>query len=120
MNFPGKMRGESWQYMATHGKLRQHVANDVSFCQMSQYGYTCIYIYIYICIRICCSFVVFLSPAVAVVVDMAMCVYNLYIYIYIYIYIDIYTASPPTKSSGFRGFDSSRLLILRGGNSHVR
>ena len=23
--------------------------------------------------------------------------------------------SPPTKSSGFRGFDSSRLLILRGG-----
>ena len=30
------------------------------------------------------------------------------------------TPSPPTKSSGFRGFDSSRLLILRGGNSHVR
>ena len=23
--------------------------------------------------------------------------------------------SPPTKTSGFRGFDSSRLLILRGG-----
>ena len=30
------------------------------------------------------------------------------------------TPSPPTKSSGFRGFDSSRLFILRGGNSHVR
>ena len=30
------------------------------------------------------------------------------------------TPSPPTKSSGFRGFDSSKLLILRGGNSHVR
>ena len=30
------------------------------------------------------------------------------------------TPSPPTKSSGFRGFDSSRLLILKGGNSHVR
>ena len=29
-------------------------------------------------------------------------------------------ASPPTKSLDFRGFDSSRLLILRGGNSHVR
>ena len=29
------------------------------------------------------------------------------------------TPSPPTKSSAFRGFDSSRLLILRGGNSHV-
>ena len=28
--------------------------------------------------------------------------------------------SPPTKSLDFRGFDSSRLLILRGGNSHVR
>ena len=30
------------------------------------------------------------------------------------------TPSPPTKSSDSRGFDSSRLLILRGGNSHVR
>ena len=30
------------------------------------------------------------------------------------------TPSPPTKSSGFRSFDSSRLLILKGGNSHVR
>ena len=27
----------------------------------------------------------------------------------------IITPSPPTKSSGFRGFDSSRLLIPRGG-----
>ena len=41
--------------------------------------------------------------------------------IYVYImFIYIYTPSPPTKSSGFRGFDSSRLLILRGGNCHVR
>ena len=31
-----------------------------------------------------------------------------------------YTPSPPTKSLGFEGFDSSRLLILRGGDSHVR
>ena len=31
-----------------------------------------------------------------------------------------YTPSPPTKSLGFGGFDSSRLLILKGGNSHVR
>ena len=30
------------------------------------------------------------------------------------------TPSPPTKSLGFEGFDSSTLLILRGGNSHVR
>ena len=29
------------------------------------------------------------------------------------------TPSPPTKSLDFEGFDSSRLLILRGGNSHV-
>ena len=28
-------------------------------------------------------------------------------------------ASPPTQSLDFRGFDSSRLLILRGGNSHI-
>ena len=27
---------------------------------------------------------------------------------------------PPTKSLGFEGFDSSRLLILRGGNSNAR
>ena len=30
------------------------------------------------------------------------------------------TPSPPIKSLDFGGFDSSRLLILRGGNSHVR
>ena len=30
------------------------------------------------------------------------------------------TPSPPIKNFDFRGFDSSRLLILRGGNSHVR
>ena len=30
------------------------------------------------------------------------------------------TPSPPTKSLDFGGFESSRLLIQRGGNSHVR
>ena len=30
------------------------------------------------------------------------------------------TPSPPIKSLDFREFDSSRLLIIRGGNSHVR
>ena len=30
------------------------------------------------------------------------------------------TPSPPIKSLDFRGFDSSILLILRGGNSHIR
>ena len=30
------------------------------------------------------------------------------------------TPSPPTKTLDFGGFDSSRLLILKGGNSHVR
>ena len=29
------------------------------------------------------------------------------------------TPSPPIKSLDFRGFDSSKLLILRGGNSHI-
>ena len=28
--------------------------------------------------------------------------------------------SPPTRSLDFREFDSSKLLILKGGNSHVR
>ena len=65
-----------------------------------------------------------------------MCIYiyiHIYKYIHMYIYIYIYigtrcaeqggswsTPSPPIKSLDFRGFDSSRLLILRGGNSHVR
>ena len=31
-----------------------------------------------------------------------------------------FTSSPPTKSSGFRGFDLSKLLILRVGSFHVR
>ena len=30
------------------------------------------------------------------------------------------TPSPPTKSLDFEGFDSSKLLIIKGGNSHVR
>ena len=29
------------------------------------------------------------------------------------------TPSPPTKSLDFRGFDSNKLLILRGGNYHI-
>ena len=59
--------------------------------------YMCIhiYIYVYVCMYVC-------------------------VYIYIYIYIYIYTPSPPMKSFDFRGFDSSKLLILKGGNSHVR
>ena len=65
----------------------------------------------------------------------------MYIYIYIYVYTDIQpraawpaprqvvgsrradprsTPSPPTKSLGFGGFDSSKLLVLKGGNSHAR
>ena len=45
----------------------------------------------------------------------------MYTHIYTHTYVSVYlTASPPTKSLGFEGFDSSRLLILRGGNSHVR
>ena len=46
-----------------------------------------------------------------------------YVYIYIYIHTHLvmvyHTPSPPTKSFDFRGFDSSRLLILKGGNSYV-
>ena len=29
------------------------------------------------------------------------------------------TPDPPTKSFDFRGFDPSKLLIIRGGNSHI-
>ena len=51
--------------------------------------YVCIYIYIYICIHI-------------------------YIYIYIYMRV-LSTANLRTKILDFRGFDSSRILIVRGG-----
>ena len=44
----------------------------------------------------------------------------MYIYIYIHIIVRGPTPSPPTKSLCFRGFDSSKLLIPKGGNSHVR
>ena len=59
--------------------------------------YRCVYIYIYI--------------------------YKIIIYIYTYIYIYIYqkprqsTANPRTDIMDFRGFDSSMILILRGGIS---
>ena len=83
---------------------------------MYMYVYIHIYIYIYTYIYI---------------------IHILYIYIYISLCSQNNTAhkravsalvrvslpsstSPPTKSFDFRGFDSSRLLILRGGNSHVR
>ena len=79
--------------------------------------YVCVYIYIYIyierererdtCIYVymwtCCSSRGDLSWSVRV------CASD-----------EEFTPSPPTKSLGFRGFDSSRLLIIRGGNSHVR
>ena len=51
-----------------------------------------------------------------VLLDFCICIIVLFILVIISIII---TPSPPTKSSGFRGFDSSRLLILRGGNYHV-
>ena len=34
--------------------------------------------------------------------------------------VPVVTPSPPTKSFDFGGLDSGKLLILRGGNSHVR
>ena len=34
--------------------------------------------------------------------------------------VDACTPNPPTKSLDFGGFDSSKLLHSRGGNSHVR
>ena len=100
--------GSPW---STGPKLRQ-----LRLLNMYIYIYVYIYIYIYIYImRVICL--------------------SLSLYIYIYIYMvhrllllrmlqrvgcDIHTPSPPIKSLDFRGFDSSRLLILRGGNSHVR
>ena len=46
--------------------------------------------------------------------------YASYVISVLHTYDDLITPSPPTKSFDFRGFDSSKLLILEGGNSHVR
>ena len=90
-----------------------------------------IYIYIYVCVYIYIYIYTYRWNYIHVCIWM-------YIYIYIYMITMIYklllsgsgqwsestwvqgTPSPPTKSLGFGGFDSSRLLILKGGNSHVR
>ena len=76
--------------------------------------YTCVYIYIYMYTH----------------VYMYIYIYTLCIYIYMYIYIYIYicprrrdvrprelasTANPPTNIVDFSGFDSSIILVLRGG-----
>ena len=68
-----------------------------------------IYIYIYICLFV------------------YSCTYSIYVcicicYSYTYYMTSWYhvTPSPPTKSLGFEAFDSSKLLILKGGNSHAR
>ena len=50
-------------------------------------------------------------------------IYDIYIYIYIYTYVESSskrsTANLRTKILGFRGFDSSIILNLKGWNSHV-
>ena len=62
-----------------------------------------------------------LSLSIYIYVYMYICVYIIIIITIIITYIIIITIHcTPTKSLGFGGFDSSRLLILRGGNSHVR
>ena len=37
-----------------------------------------------------------------------------------HVFVMCYTPSPPIKSLDFGGFDSNKLLILRGGNYHIR
>ena len=79
---------------ASKGIRRQgHVCMHI---HMYIYIYRHIYIYIYVCI---CMYV---------------CMY-VYIYIYIYNTNNTTTANPPTNIVGFRGLDSSIILIIRGG-----
>ena len=86
-----------------------------------------IYIYIYICILIFRGYLG--KPRDPATLYAQSAYYILYVticvYIYIYnMYVLIPTAIPDEVSReragvGFSGFDSSKLLILRGGNSHV-
>ena len=115
--------------------------------QLHIYIYIYIYMYVYIYIYICCVYI-FIYIYIYIYIYVYVCCVYIYIYIYIYIYDTCgafwaqplgilirqvpfvalvvvqcrkaHTPSPPTKSLGFKGFDSSKLLILRGGNSHVR
>ena len=110
-----------------HTKIARLIKHEETYVFIYIYIYThvCTYVYIYIYIYIYVYIYIYT---------------HMYIYIYMYTYIYIYmnqgserreslaerptvpaiTPSPPIKSLYFRGFDSSRLLILRGGNYHVR
>ena len=77
------------------------------------YSYIYIYIYIYIYTHICTYTHYYTMLHYTI----------LYVCYYTYVTYPTpprFTPSPPTKSFEFRGFDSSKLLILKGGNSSVR
>ena len=54
------------------------------------------------------------SMVIAIFISMHDCI------VIIIIIISSSMPSPPTKRLGFEWFDSSKLLIVRGGNSHAR
>ena len=104
------------------------------------YIYTYIYIYIYVCVCIYIYIYIYYYYYYHVYVSLSIYIY-MYVCVYIYIYIYIYiapgcphsargsrarrrpppgrqtwnTPNPPTKIVDFRGFDSTIILILRGG-----
>ena len=81
--------------------------------------FICIYIYMCICMYVC-IYIYYICMCIHV------CVY-MYVYMHVCMYdmLDVALStvgvrpSPPTKSLSFEGFDSNKLLILRGGNYHI-
>ena len=98
------------------------------------YVYMCIYVYMYICMHMCMYMHMYTSTYQYINIYIYICIYisiylslslSPYIYIGIYVYICIYryvarlgkgaAANLGTKILDVRGFDSSGLLIWRGG-----
>ena len=89
-----------------------------------------IHIHTYMYMLVLSKFLVLSSQADRLALQSVFILYSLLtVHIILLFYIQLslnslyklqFTPSPPTKSLDFRGFDSSKLLILRGGNSHVR
>ena len=144
---PRRSRRNSYIYIYIYRYTYTHMYVSLS---LSLYIYIYIHVYTYIYIYICVHIHVHTSLSLYIYIYIYMCIsLSLSIYIYIYTHRDIYrstraplarssksslvalhyikfidietrTPSPPTKSLDFRGFDSSRLLILRVGNYHIR
>ena len=126
----------------SESEMRRYVDMYIHMCM-----YTYIYLYMYVCIYI--YIYIYICIYKHTYIDICMYTYTyVYTYLHIFSFrtrsvcfvtrvfclaslqgcvfffrdgwhLRPCTPSPPTKSLDFKGFDSSKLLILKGGNYHV-